>query len=68
MPVPPLPEQPGHTPVPAREAAWADYYRRNALDSFNAYHRSVIEAAFTAGWKANNFVNHEPTTRLLRDR
>lgn len=60
MPTPPLPEQPGRVPVPTRDAAWTDYYRRNDLDQFNAYHRAVIEAAFAAGWKANNFVNQEP--------
>lgn len=49
-PVPPLPEQPGRTPVPAREAAYAGWMRDTG-QSDGGFDTGRAEA-FAAGWDA----------------
>lgn len=59
-PVPPLPEQPGRLPVPAREAAYAGWMRDTG-QSDGGFDTGRAEA-FAAGWSARDkSVNHEPT-------
>lgn len=54
MPTPSLPEQPGRSPVPARDAAYA----RLAI-VVPGVHDDVLRRLFNAGWDARE-VNQEP--------
>ena len=63
MPTPPLPEQPGRTPVPVRDAAWQEWARREIPDA-NPPERAFAKACFDAGWEARGIVvDHSLKTR-----
>lgn len=51
MPTPPLPEQPGYTPVPVRDAAWQEWARREIFMA-NPPERQFAKLCFDAGWAA----------------
>jgi len=55
MPPSPLPEQPGRTPVPARNGPWREYHDRNC-HNWTPRDTVIAKAAFFAGYGA---VNHE---------
>lgn len=54
MPTPPLPEQPGRTPVPARERAWQTWSAEQDQDGYrmSTQERACAKAAWNAGWEA----------------
>lgn len=66
-PVPPLPEQPGRLPVPARDAQGAFVQWLKATGRFDQGYdigqRAEAKSAFAAGFRAGQAVpvNHEPT-------
>lgn len=60
--MPPLPEQPGRTPVPARDAAKRQWLHEQDTEGYvmGTVERQCAKAGFDAGWAAREKVNHEP--------
>lgn len=52
MPTPPLPEQPGRTPVPVRDAAFEAWATRG-ISFQNEAERAFTKAVLCAGWAAS---------------